>query len=132
MTFIDFSHDRASGLRPDKRRGVCVVVIDVCRYCALQCSNARKRATSNSPIRDLCKEPFDRVEPGRTGRSEVNVISRMCRKSRLDLGMLMRRIVIHYQMNIELAGNGLIDVVQELDELFVPMTRQASLDDFTR
>ena len=61
----------------------------------------------------------------------MDVGSRMGRKPRLNHRVLMRRIVIHYQMNIKLARHGTIDVVQKLDELFVPMARHATLDHFT-
>jgi len=131
MTFIYFTHDRASRLRPDKRRGAFVVVVDVCGYRTLQGSNAGERATSNSTIGDIGKETFDSVQPRRTGRGEMNVIARMFREPRLNHRVLMRRIVIHYQMNIKLARHGTIDVVQKLDELFVPMARHATLDYFT-
>jgi hypothetical protein len=44
----------------------------------------------------------------------------------------MRRVVVHNQMNIELSRNGAIDMLQEFDELFMPVTGQATLNDFPR
>ena len=128
MTFIYFAHDRASRLRPDERGGARIVVVDICGYRTLQRRHTGERAASNSAIRDLGKETLDSVEPRRTRRSKMDVVSRMGRTPRLNHRVLMRRIVIHYQMNIKLARHGTIDVVQKLDELFVPMARYATLD----
>ena len=105
--------------------------VDVCGYRPLQRSNAGKRAASNSAMRYLGEEAFDGVQPRRAGRREMNRISRMFCKPCFHHRMFMRRVVVHDEMNIEVLGNRTIDVVQELDESFVPMTRQAPLDNFT-
>lgn len=39
----------------------------------------------------------------------------------LDLGMLVRAVVVHHQMVVQPLGNGLLDLAQEIQELLVPV-----------
>jgi hypothetical protein len=75
-------------------------------------------------------EAFDGVEPKRTCRCKMDVVPRMGCEPFFDFGMLLRSVVVHDQMEIELLGNGSIDVLQELDEFFMPVARQTTLNDF--
>jgi hypothetical protein len=64
------------------------VVANVCGYRALQGGYAGERSAANSTIGNLGKQTFDRVEPGRTRRREMHLITRM----RLEAKLLQRHV----------------------------------------
>jgi hypothetical protein len=132
MTVVDFADDSPGGFCPDERRRGLIVVVDVRCDGALQSGDATERATSNPTTRDFGKKAFHRVEPRRACRCEMDAVARMGCEPLFDVSVLMRRVVVHDQMNIELSRNGAIDMLQEFDELFMSVTGQAALDDFPR
>jgi hypothetical protein len=60
----------------------------------------------------------------------VCVVARVLREPCLYCGMLMRSIVVHDDMDVKLGWHNSIDMLQELEELAVPMPGQTALDDF--
>lgn len=94
----------------------------------LQLPNATKGPTADAFGGDVSEESLDRVEPGRTRWGEVDVEARTLSKPGLHKRMLMRCIVVHDDVHVELRRHAALDVFQELQELRVPMTRQALLD----
>ena len=64
------------------------------------------------------REPsLDTVDPRRTPRCEVYVEPRTLRQPTSDRGRLVRRVVVHHEMGIEMLGHLLFDRLQELLEL---------------
>src|SRR5712691_6316674 len=75
------------------------------------------------------EEALDRVEPGGRGRGEVKVEPLVPLQPGLDLGMLVRGVVVDDQVEFP-AGRGLaIDLVEETDEFLMPMAGHALADD---
>jgi hypothetical protein len=94
----------------------------------LQLPDATKGPTSDAFGGDFREESLDRVEPRRTRWREVDMEAGTFSKPGLHERMLMRRIVIHDDVHVELRRYAVLDAVQELQELRVPMTRQAAFD----
>jgi hypothetical protein len=94
----------------------------------LQLPDATKGPTADAFGGDFREEPLDRVEPRRTRWREVDMEAGTFSKPGLHERMLMRRIVIHDDVHVELRRHAVLDAVQELQELRVPMTRQTAFD----
>ncbi len=104
MTFVDFADDRPSGFRPDEWHRGLVVIVNIRSDSAFQSRDATERAASNPTTRDFGKKALHRVEPGRTGRCEMHAVARMVGKPLFDFRVLMRRVVVHDQVNGEFFG----------------------------
>src|SRR3954447_8974896 len=77
----------------------------------------------------LGEETFNGIEPGGRGRSEVEVEPRMPLEPGAHLWMLMRGVVVDDQMQFPRCRRLAVDLVQEADELLVPVARHALADD---
>src|SRR5690242_7936939 len=86
--FINFADDPAGAGDPLKRSRVAVVYPDIFvdRFC--QFTNTSKRASPDSPSRNVGKPAFNLVEPRGTGRREVNVIAGSCSQPFFHFRML--------------------------------------------
>ena len=82
-------------------------------------------AALEPPARERGEEALDRIEPGGGGRREVERPARMPAKPSADLGMFVSGVVVHDQMDIEIAGDIGLDLVEEAPELCGPMAREA-------
>ena len=75
---------------PDEGLGVGVVLSDVSLNGLDQLANIGKATASDLLLSDVSKEALDHVEPGSTGRSEVNIEPWMARQPRLHSRVLVR------------------------------------------
>jgi hypothetical protein len=107
-----------------------LLFVDIRGYGALERCDGIECAASDPAIRDLGKEAFDAVEPRRTRWREMDIISRMRCEPCLDFTMHVGSVDAQDQVQSEFPGNRSIDMFQELDELFVPVTRDTTLDNF--
>jgi hypothetical protein len=78
-------------------------------------------ATTDGALGDEGEEAFDLVEPGGIGGREVNVPTRTAGEPSLDLGMLVRGVVVDDEMDVELGWHVGLDVTQEGEELLMAM-----------
>ncbi len=76
--------------RPDEGLGVGVVLSDVSFNGLDQLVDIRKATASDLLLSDVSKEALDHVEPGRAGRSEMNMEAGMLLQPGLDCRMFMR------------------------------------------
>ena len=72
----DLGEDHVSGGGPDNGLRFCVVVFDVIDKGGFV-FNGLEDASANTPLGDLAKPAFDLIEPGATGGSKMQVITRM-------------------------------------------------------
>jgi hypothetical protein len=79
-------------------------------------------APSESLIGEFSEPTFHQVHPRAVGGREVEVKPRVAHESSLDLWGLVRRDVVHDEMDVQIVGNRSVDQVQELSELDRPMT----------
>lgn len=54
----------------------------------------------------------------------MRMVARMSREPRLDRGVLVRSVVVHDDMNVQISRNIAVDVLEKLDELGMSVTRQ--------
>ena len=86
-------------------------------------------AATDGTLGDEGEEAFDLVQPGGICGREVNVPTRTAGEPSLDLGMLVRGVVVDDEMDVELGRHIGLDVAQECEELLVTMAGFALGDD---
>ena len=82
----------------------------------------------------LCQitEPaFDDVQPRTARRSKVNVETFVSLEPSLHLRMLVRRVVVHDQVQVEFRWCFPVDFLQELQPFLVSVLRHAFGDDLS-
>src|SRR5665213_524711 len=94
-------------------------------------------APANSFFADLAEPSLDQVQPRTAGGREVYMESPMPLQPLLYVGMLMGRIVVHDQVQIQLGWRLLVDQFEKLDPLLMPVPLHAcpnylSLSDLQR
>src|SRR5678815_4744769 len=75
------------------------------------------RAAADVVLRQRREPALDLVEPGRRGRCEVDVESRVAGEPGLDRRRLVGAVVVHDEVDIQLGRNVGFDGAQELQEL---------------
>ena len=113
---------------PDKRFGVGVVALQILRDGVDQLGHALERAATNSLLRDLPEPSLDHVQPRTAGGNEVQVEARVLGQEPLHHRALVRRVVVHDQMQVQVGRRLLIDLLEELHKLLGPMTWHALAD----
>jgi len=131
MTVLDLAQDRARILGPNKRLGAKVVFGDERGDCAFKLRHRSKGSSPNAFRSDFGEKPLDGIQPGRTRRGEMGVVTRPGREPSSHGGMLVSRVVIQDQMDIESRRDASIDMFEELKKFGVPMARKALLDDLS-
>jgi hypothetical protein len=126
---LEFGDDRIGGSGPHEQLAVLVVVGDEAIDFRGQILDRSERPATDRLVGDDREESLDLVEPGRIGRSKVQVQARTREQTRLDLRMLVAGIVFDGAMHFEFSRNGLVDSAQELEELLVPIARLAQRED---
>ena len=111
---------------------LAIVVLDE-RFDLLdQIADASERASPNRALRDDVEPDLDLIEPRRVRWRVVDVKARSGREPTSNALVLVGRVVVYDEMNVQLLRDGRIDVTKELEELLVPMTRLALRQHATR
>lgn len=97
-----------------------------------QLLDAAERPPADCLLSNDVEPDFHLVEPGRTGRGEVDVIPRTSRQPLLHSSMFMRPIVIDDKMNLQVAGDVGLHMIQELQVLLMSVPLFAPGDYFAR
>src|SRR5690242_4383369 len=100
-----------------------VPTLGVALNLSLEISNRSKRAATNRFTGNLTEPDLDLIEPRSVGGRVVKVKANPSRKPSFDSWMLMRAVVVHDQMHIELFGHASLNVAQEGQELLMAMAR---------
>ena len=95
---------------------------------AHEIGHRRKVATTNSLVGDLAEPAFDEVEPRVRGRGEVQMKPGVLGEPALHVGMLVVGVVLADQVNLDCVGHFAVVLAQELQELFVTVSRSALTD----
>src|ERR1700690_2615310 len=89
--------------------------------------------TATDLLLGQCGEPaLDLIEPGCRSRGEVRMKPRTTSQPSAHSGCLVRPIVVHHQMDVQLGWNGFLDGSQELEKLSATMTPMRLTDDLAR
>lgn len=93
-----------------------------------QLGDAAEYAALQPVGRNTAEKALDHVEPGRGGWREMDMETRMLLQPLLDLGMLVRRIVVTDQMQGLALGRLPIDLAQEVEPFDMAVTLRAPGD----
>ena len=98
-----FGEDGIGGLGPHEGFGLGIVLIEVVMDRVLEVGHAGEGAAPDAPGGDLGEDALDEVEPGCTGRREVQLDARVLGEPRLHLGRLVRSVVVEHEMDVRLS-----------------------------
>ena len=102
---------RVSG--PGEWFGVFVVMGEVIPNRGLQFADVTEGPAPNPPVCEQAEEAFNLIQPTRAGWREMQVITWAAGKPALNFGHLVRAVIVHHQMNIEVLRDGFVDPLQE-------------------
>ena len=101
---IDLFEDRVGRRRPHEGLAVAVVPLRKAFDVRDEVADAAERTPPNGSLGDDVEPDLDLVEPGGVGRGVVDVEARAGGEPAADLGVLVGRIVVDDQMDVELLG----------------------------
>src|SRR5262245_57611125 len=87
-----------------------------------------KAATAQGFVGELAEAAINEVQPRRRGRGEMQVEPLVAIQTALNLGMVVRGVVVQNQVHSKMFGHLLVDSAQELQKFVVPMPGQALPD----
>src|SRR6185437_2936267 len=129
---FDGSEDVVGGLDPFERLGIGVVMTDEVHNVGAQSLDAAIDAAPDLFVGDEREETLDLIEPGRTGRCEMDMPARPLGEPVADQWGLVRSVVVHDEMDVKTAWDGGLNLVEELAELSGAVARIAFADDLAR
>src|SRR5512139_253114 len=129
---LKFGEDGVRSGRPDEGARVGIVVSDVGVDLLHEFADTAERSAPNRLLGDEREPALDLVEPAGVGRREVQVKTRMADEPGLHLGMLVGRVVVHDEVQVEGRRNVGIEVLQKAEELLMAMARLALPEDVAR
>lgn len=113
------SHERLWGLVVEPNE-----LVDRCD----QLRHAREDAAPNPLARNLTEPPLNPVQPRGTRRGKVQVKSWMFHEPLLDIGVVVRSVIVRNQVEGHLVRRDLVNGAQELQKLLVAMPRVTGSD----
>ncbi len=111
---------------PDERFGILIMHSDVLLDSRDQFGHAAEDAARQTVGRDAAKVALDHVEPRSGRRREMDVKARMLLQPRLDLGMLVRGVVVADQVQLLVLGRLAVDLAQEVEPFDMAMALRAT------
>ena len=117
--------------RPDPAEGFGIVVdgVDVPVDGGFKVAEGAMDAAADLFVGQLGEEPLDLVEPGGGGRGEMDVPVRPPGEPGADRRRLVRGVIVHHEMHVEIARHLGVDRTQELEELSGAMALVTTADD---
>src|SRR4051794_7077083 len=113
---------------PDERLRTFVGLRQKTIYGRLEVDDPAKGASLQPLAGKLGEEALDRVQPGCRRRGEVKVKSRVPWEPSTNLGMLEGGVVMDNQMQVQVRRGSAIDLLEEANELLVPVSTHALAD----
>ena len=95
------------------------VAVDERLDLAHQIRDAAERAPLDGTLAEQTEPPLHLVQPGRVGGREVQVEARPRSQPPPDLGVLVRRVVVQHEVDVQLHRHLPVDQPQERQELLV-------------
>jgi hypothetical protein len=93
-----------------------------------QLVDAAEHASADHLVGQFAEPPLDQVQPGAGGGGEVQVEAGMLGQPGFDLGFGVGAVVVHDQVDLQLARHLAVDDPQEPEELLVPVPGEALTD----
>ena len=94
----------------------------------LQVGHAAEGIAADALAGQLAEPSLNQIQPTRTGGHEMANEARMAFQPSPDVGMLVRAVVVHDQMQRDLSGELLVQPPEKAQELLVPMPLMALSD----
>src|SRR5665213_158213 len=113
---------------PSEWLRVTVVLSEVAVDGGLEVDDPQEGATSEPALGEGGEEAFHGVQPGGAGRGEVEGDAWVAGQPGDYLGVLVGGVVVEDDMHGLGGRDGLVDVVEEADELLMPVALHASSD----
>ena len=110
---LDLLQNVAGRGSPDEGLRAFVVTVGVLVDGRDQLLDVAEDAPAEPVVGQIPEEALHHVEPGGTGRSEVDVKSRMARQPALHSGMLVGGVVVGNQVDLFLRRRGVVNQRQE-------------------
>ena len=120
--------DLVGGLGPDERLRVLVVDVEVAEDGRLELGGAAMRAAADLLLGEEREEGLDEVDPGRSGRREVEMVARVFGQPAMDQRRLVRADVVEDDVDLETGRHARLDRVEKGPELDRPVTPVALAD----
>src|SRR5437016_1983161 len=99
-----------------------VVMVDIGIDCGDKFQHVAKHSAPEAVDRKVPKEALHHVEPRSASGREVDMEPWMALQPALNGGMLMRRVVVHDQMQLLAVGCGIVIEAQEAKPFLMPVT----------
>jgi hypothetical protein len=112
---LKLGEDRVGAGGPDEGSTGLVVVGDEGVDLGDQVAHRAERAAADRLGADVGEEALDQVEPRAVGGDEVQVPARPGREPGLDLGMLVRGVVVEDDVDLEVGGHRVVDGTQQAE-----------------
>ena len=108
-----------------------VVEGDVAVDIADEFAHAAERAAPDRLMGDEREPTLDLIKPTRVGGSVMKMEARMACEPGLDPWVLVSRVVVGDQVQLEFGRDSVVEVVEKSEKLLMPMPRFALRDDRT-
>jgi len=125
---VELFEDGARGLCPDEGARVLVVLLDIAIDRRLEVHDGAEVAALQAPARECREKALDGVDPGRRGRGEVEHPARMPGEPGAHPRVLVGGVVVEHDMDHLARRHRGLDLVEEADELLVPVALHAAAD----
>jgi len=129
---LDAREDVIRGLGPRERPGVIVVQIQVLANGLFELARRTMRAAPDVLLGERGEPALDLIQPRGRGGGEVNVKARVASEPGAHRWRLVRAVVVHHEVHIELGRHIGLDGAQEREELACAMPPVQLPDDRTR
>ena len=126
---VDLFDDSVGVGGPDEGFWILVVLGEEAIDSGLEIDDGMEHTAFQPPFRELGEEALDGIEPGGRCRREVEMEPWMALQPCLDLGVLVGRVVVDDEMDVPVLWGLAIDLVEEADELLMPVALYALADD---
>ena len=124
----DGGQDVFCGLGPSEGSRVCVDRIDIAPNGLLKLLGRAMDAAPELFLGQEREKALDLVEPGGSGRREVDMPAGMPGQPALDGRGLVGGVVVHHQVDVEVVGNPGFESTQELEGLPAAVARKTLPD----
>ena len=125
----EFGLDRFDGGSPDEGVGVFVPSFKELGNGSLKVRDARKGAAPYGFGSEFAEPAFNQVEPAGAGGDKVRDKAGVALQPCLHVGVLVSAVVVHHQVQGDLAGEFHIQAAQEFQKLLVTVPAIALADD---
>ena len=121
--------DVVGGLGPAERRWIFVGRLDIVFDRVFEVADRAEHTALEGALGEEREEAFGLIEPGGRGRRVMHVPARPLQEPVADQLGLMGSVIVHDDVNVEIGGHVVLDLVEELSKLLGAMPTHAGAHD---